>query len=463
MSRATDEERAGSRAYRVLRWLLGVGVHVFFRRVEVVGRENVPGPEGGAVLFCGNHSNSHMDAILLTVSSGRVLRFAAADILFRSTVLRFFLGILGAVPIRRRADHPGQELSNEDAFQSLYDVLGAGGAMGIFPEGMSHEDPDLAPMKTGPGRLALGAQAQWPELPVCIVPCGFHYTHRHRFRSTVLLQFGEPIVIDQARVLAHEKDARGAVRQLTDDLESAIRAMTVTADDWETLRLLDGVRRLYQPQGIRLEDRVELARRFNEVYPRVKDVPAVVAIRSRMKSYLDCLEILGLSDRDIMRSIGPLELAARTLNHGLLVLFHLPLALLGSPVHIPLLLLLRWGGVRFSPRTDTIAATKFLAGFLLLLMLYGAITIALWWQLGWAWGLGGLVVLPATGNALIRVLARTRAITRLVSSTTQMLLLGRQLDVLRKERKALCGLIEEAVSHLIPADMERLFPPEESG
>jgi len=43
----------------------------------------------------------------------------------------------------------------------------------------------------------------------------------------------------------------------------------------------------------------------------------------------------------------------------------LPLAIVGAPIHGPLGLLLKVGGTRFSPRKDTIAATKLMGGLFL--------------------------------------------------------------------------------------------------
>ena len=61
--------------YRALRWLLGLAMRVFFRQVEVVGLEHVPAT--GAVIFAGNHPNSLIDPILILVTCGRVVHFAA--------------------------------------------------------------------------------------------------------------------------------------------------------------------------------------------------------------------------------------------------------------------------------------------------------------------------------------------------------------------------------------------------
>ena len=83
------------RLYSWLRAFLRLVVSVFFRQLEVVGLEHVP--DGGPVIFAGNHPNSLIDPLLIVVSCGRVVRFAAKDVLFRSRFLRPVLR--GRVPL----------------------------------------------------------------------------------------------------------------------------------------------------------------------------------------------------------------------------------------------------------------------------------------------------------------------------------------------------------------------------
>jgi glycerol-3-phosphate O-acyltransferase/dihydroxyacetone phosphate acyltransferase len=452
---ASDAEQ-GFLPYRVMRTLLRAAVTIFFRRMEVVGLENVP--HEGPTLFCANHSNSMLDPVMITVFSGRIVHFAAADILFRNPVLRVCLRLLGAVPIRRRQDHGGSAQDNKGAFDAVYDVLAQGRSMGIFPEGMSHDEPHLVTLRTGPARLALGAAQAHGDARVRIVPCGFYYTNRRRFRASVLLQFGEPLEMDAERLAAYETSPRETVRAVTDDLEEAIRSLTVNAEDWDTARILDGVRRMYQPERIQLKDRVELARRFNLTYPEVRDDPAVVEIAQRTRAYLDSLHILGLRDRDVQREFSTRELAWRTAGYGLLILVYLPLAIVGAPLHGPLGLLLKLGGTRFSPRKDTIAATKLMGGFFLVLMIYGALVASTFWLYSGAAAGGLALFLPLSGWSFIHVVARGQALTRLYATTAEMLLLRRQIGRLRAERLGLQTAIHEAVDRLVPEEMERLFP-----
>ncbi|MEZ4466262.1 MAG: lysophospholipid acyltransferase family protein [bacterium] len=447
------------RIYRLLQAFLRFATAIFFRRIEVVGGEHIP--EDGPVIFCGNHPNSLLDPALITAWGGRIVHFAAKDVLFRSRVLRVFLGAAGAVPIRRARDHQGESLDNTEAFEQLFAVLAKGRAMGIFPEGISHDASQLARLKTGAARIALGAARAHPEARFALVPCGLHYVHRRRFRSSVLIQFGPPIYIDEAVLAQAAAEERETVRALTARIEAGMRALTVNAEDWATLRVLDEVRRLYQPPRISLPERVELARRFNAHYPAVKDDPGVVALFARVQAYQERLADLGLRDADVVRRRHPGRVVARVVEHLVFMMLWMPLALIGLPLHLPIGYLLRYGSWRFAPRKDVVATTKFLVGFLLLGLTYVVIAAVAGWLAGPGWGLAALVGVPLSGYATLRVLERGAAVFRVFATLGRLLRLQAELDALVVERKALQEQVLEAVNRLIPADLERLFHREE--
>jgi 1-acyl-sn-glycerol-3-phosphate acyltransferase len=442
--------------YRTLRGLLRLSVRAFFRRIEVVGLEHVP--ERGAVVFFGNHPNSLLDPVLICSHCRRVVRFVAKDVLFRSPLLRPVLRAMGAVPVQRRADHGEGPLANELAFEQLFAALGAGEAIGIFPEGLSHDASQLARFKTGAARIALGARGRHPGLAVSLVPCGLTYITPQRFRSSVLVQFGPPLEVDGTQDAAFRADPRAAALALTERMEASLRALTVNAEDWDTLRVLDGVRRLYQPPRIRFDQRVELARRFATHYPRLRHEPEVERLYGRVASYLDRLASLGLSDRDLAREIRPGEGLVRLLRHLVLVLVWLPAALAGAPVHLPVAALLGVTGERLAPRKDVIGTTKFVAGFLLLALSYLGLPALVGLRFGARAAAVTLVVLPLSGHATLRVLERVVALRRLATTGLRLLFLRREAAALRRERDTLVDDVVATVQRFRPEGLELLFP-----
>jgi glycerol-3-phosphate O-acyltransferase / dihydroxyacetone phosphate acyltransferase len=448
-------------AYRILAWFLRVVTRVFFRQIEVVGLEHVP--KDGPVLFAGNHPNSLIDPILIITTCGRKVHFAAKDALFKGRIMRAVLRGLGAVPIKRRDDHDGTRESkpdvgpkgpvdNDAAFAAMFQVLGEGGAIGIFPEGLSHDESQLARLKTGAARLALGG-AQRTSTPIHIVPCGLTFIHPKRFRSRVLVQFGPAVTVEPARPNTPDE-----VRELTSEIETALRRLTINAPDWDTVRALDVVRRLYQPQEISIEDRVELARRFNAYYGAVAADPRVVALMQRVRAYQTKLDELGLSDRELARDLSKLEVSGRVLRHLILVAFWLPLTTPGAALHVPPLVFARLAGPRLTPRKDVVATTKLMIGMLLVLLAYVGTIGVLWWKLGFWWAVAALIILPLSGIATLKVLDRLRLVRRGLGVLFRRLRFRREVRALRREREQLVDDVIATVNAVKPAELESLFP-----
>lgn len=451
-------------AYRVLTWFLRVVTRVFFRQVEVVGLENVPAT--GPVLFAGNHPNSLIDPILIITTCGRKVHFAAKDSLFKGRIMRAVLRGLGAVPLARKVEHDGKgsappsaaasrdsvEMTkvNDAAFEHMFGVLTGGGTIGIFPEGLSHDESQLAKLKTGAARLALGAAARTPQ-PITIVPCGLTFIHPKRFRSRVLVQYGTPLTIAPST-------APDAVKTVTTDIEAALRRLTINAPDWETVRALDTVRRLYQPQEISIEERIELSRRFNTYYGAVAADPRVIEIMARVRAYQQKLDELGITDRELARDLSKLEVTGRMLRHLILVAWWLPLSVPGAPLHVPAVAFARIAGPRLTPRKDVIATTKMLIGMLLVVLSYAVAVSVIGWKLGFWWAVLAAVLLPLSGWATLRVLDRLRLVRRAFGVLFRRLRFRSQVRLLRAERITLAEAVIRVVNEVKPPELALLFP-----
>ncbi|MFT4626054.1 MAG: glycerol-3-phosphate O-acyltransferase/dihydroxyacetone phosphate acyltransferase [Myxococcota bacterium] len=443
--------------YRSIRTLLRAAVGVFFQQVHVVGLQNVP--EDAPVVFAGNHPNSLIDPVVVLCTSGRIVHFAAKDKLFAWPLGPILLA-LGAVPIARKMDYAdGKPRDNEDALSALKDALGARRCIGIFPEGLSHDGSELARLRSGAARIAVGLVADRPMLPLVVVPTGLTYVHRKSFRSRVLVQYGPPISVTPAHLEAWRADPRAAARALTDEIEAAIRALTVNAPDWDTLRVLDGVRRLYQPPRIDLRDRVELARRFCAVYPTVADQPAVQALWHEVAAYLDRLDDAGLTDRDLVRS----DVANRSFGHLVALCVWLPLALPGLPVHVPLGVLVGWAGVQFAPRKDVVGTSRLVGGLVAVGAVYLLLPVLVWAWLGTTAAAIVAVMLPVSGYATLRVLERGTSLRRLLRSARHALHLRRVVAELRDERARLEVRVVDTVRAFLPKDLAPLFPERLAG
>ena len=229
--------------YRVAR-LAGHGVlNIYFKRMEVAGRESLEAP--GPAIFAANHPQSGADALVLGLSSGRMVHFVAQSGLFRNPVRGRLLREVGVVPVHRPKDDPGAAEKNVEMFRACREVLERGGAIGIFPEGTTRDERRLERLKTGTARIVLETEATHDfTLGVRVVPVGIHFERPRSFRSRVFLRAGTPLWgHDYAD--AYRRDPRGAVERMTADLQAALAAQIVHVEDTELEPLVVEIENVY--------------------------------------------------------------------------------------------------------------------------------------------------------------------------------------------------------------------------
>ncbi|KAK6385497.1 Glycerol-3-phosphate/dihydroxyacetone phosphate acyltransferase [Exophiala oligosperma] len=187
-------------------------------------------------------------------------------------------------------------------YNAVFQELDAGGCIGIFPEGGSHDRPDLLPLKAGVAIMALGAEANHPGCGVKIIPIGMNYFHAHKFRSRAVIEFGHPIEVHPDQVAAYKSgDRRNAVGSLLETVYQGLLAVTQACPDYDTLMLVQAARRLYNPWGKKLPLPlvVELNRRLVKGYTKYQDDPRVVSVKKDVLNYNRQLRALGIRDHQV--------------------------------------------------------------------------------------------------------------------------------------------------------------------
>src|SRR5512142_1934408 len=132
-------------------------IRLYFRHIERVGEP--PAADTRGRVFVSNHHNALIDPILVLTDADCEISPIAKSTLWNIPGLRWLLDRAGAVPIVRRKDAPDKDAAANDAtFEKIATHLAGGGNILIFPEGTSHSEPQLAPLRIGAARMLTAAE-----------------------------------------------------------------------------------------------------------------------------------------------------------------------------------------------------------------------------------------------------------------------------------------------------------------
>lgn len=379
------------------------GLETFFRSIQIEGQSKLP---EGALIAAANHPNMLLDPFLVSYAFlPRRLHFLAKAPLFQIPLLGWLFRVLGALPVYRRQDSPSDMGKNEDMFRDCIEALHQGAGIGIFPEGVSANEPTLQPLKTGAARILLQSQDLAPETPMFLVPIGLNYEDRATFWVGVFVRIGDPIPV-QDFLKAYREDPRAAARGLTDHLESCLRELTLDLEFDEDERWIERLEKVFRedlgaggksPRGRYLLAR-NLVRGFR--FHRQRDPERVAEVQARLHRYVECLERFAGTGSHL--DLGPEGYRLSRVLWFLLgalpkLVFPAPVALYGALFNLlPYQLtdpLAKWAG----DGAAELGTHKLLGGtvvFFLLYLLQG-ILVGLW--LGPLWALAFVSSLPPTG------------------------------------------------------------------
>jgi glycerol-3-phosphate O-acyltransferase/dihydroxyacetone phosphate acyltransferase len=423
--------------------VLRFALRVFFRRIEVVGRSRVP--RDGACLFVLNHPNALIDPAFLLAFAPRRVSFLAKSPLFRMPVIGFFVRALDSIPVYRKQDEgEGASSRNRETFERSAELLTRGGTIAICPEGASHSEPYLLPLKTGAARIALGAASEMqkdeggrsegkdegdaekdevnaeqaslhpssfrPHPSVYVVPAGLYYTAKTSFRSGALLYFGEPIGVEAAAEDEHGEPARERVRELSDRIADSLRSLTLNADRHEALTMVGRAERIFssdEDEGVSLERELRRRRRFVEgyAYHRTHSPERLEVLEARIHQYEEALTQAGFEDPRQLTAATVSEYARAwtILSRVALFLLLSPAALAGVALHYPAYKLAGLLATKFARQYDDVLSTfKIAAALLLFPVTWCALALLLYRFAGWWGALTALVCGPLTGYLALR-------------------------------------------------------------
>jgi 1-acyl-sn-glycerol-3-phosphate acyltransferase len=416
---------------RLIVAVLKFAMRIYFRHVEVVGLEHVP--RKSPVIFVLNHPNALVDPAFLLCLAPRRVSFLAKSPLFRMPILGYFVRALDCLPVYRHQDEGEDVSKNREMFVAARALLARGGTIGICPEGVSHDEPRLRPIKTGAARIALGAvstveangtgldspagppayaggSGKVPCVDLKIVPAGLYYTSKTKFRSAVLLYFGTPIEVRPVELEADGNPPRSAVRDLSKKIECALREVILDAEHEEALQTISLAERIFSSEtneegSESLADELQLQQRFNKAYTLLRDraPERLRRLEVRMIRFEEELTQAGVDPEDLSPPTSTLDVFRHLITRVLLFLLLIVPATLGALIHYPAYRLGGYLATRFSKNDEDVISTVKIISAMLLFPITWLLAAVVGYKLqGWELALAVAVVLPLAGYLAIR-------------------------------------------------------------
>ncbi|MDZ4388614.1 MAG: lysophospholipid acyltransferase family protein [Gemmatimonadales bacterium] len=404
-----------------------------------------PIPATGPVLLVANHPNSLLDPVVVMASARRQVRFLAKAPLFADPKTAWFVKLGGAIPVHRASDDPTKMADNAAMFRAVHEALGQGDAVGLFPEGISHAAPAMAPLRTGAARIALGA-APLVGGGFPVVPVGLTFRQRDVFRSEARVVIGQPVAWDD--LAARGVDDVEAVRELTTRVAEALAAITLNLERWEDEPLVTCAVRVWEAEHQQPPATAERARRITITTRllaaiRASGDPEGAAVVRAVGQHHRRLIRLGLRPVDLTVTLGWWH-GARWAVRRLPVVLPLwaALGVTGWLLFVIPYRLTAWIVNRFTLETDTRSTWQFLIGsgvYLAWVVGWGVVT-GFVWNL-WA-ALAVLVAVPVVGMAGLLVRERWRGAWDDLSRFVLMRSRDRLLTTLRQEQHDLAERLD---------------------
>jgi glycerol-3-phosphate O-acyltransferase/dihydroxyacetone phosphate acyltransferase len=452
---------------RLASGLARILIYVFYRRIELTGAERIP--SAGPLLVVANHANALIDPILLVAVLDRPIRFLGKSTLWNNPLLRPLLWLGNVIPVFRSQDG-GQMAQNEQTFEKCHQELADGGAIALFPEGISYHAPQLQPFKTGAARIALGAEAAHGPLGVRVVPVGLTYESKGIFRSRVLVTVGDEIALTPKALgrgadpdalsepagqdESGDADERAAVRALTERIVNGLREVTLNFDSWSDSRLVEHVVEVYAegeselPGRAHMADRFSLRQRFGDGYQalREQNPERCAALVEGAQRYERWLEELGLRDDHVSARYPGRRIVHYLTTHLTSLLLWLPIAAVGTLLNYLPYRASGWIADRFDEGAKDLPATlKLLSSFVMMPVVWAleiAVAAALWGQ--WA-GVATAVIAPASAYAALHFHEGHRSFWEEVRAYAVMRMRPRRLAELHQLRAEIRAEVEELV------------------
>jgi len=289
--------------YSILKPIIRLSLRIYFRRVDVIGQENVP--KNGPVIFVANHPSALLDPLIAATTVKRKLHFlAGAEWFGKGLKALFFKKQLNMIPVHRPWLAKSKEITNDDMFEECYKSLKEGKSIIIFPEASSVTVSKIRELKTGAVRIRAGFEEYVNhECTVPIIPIGLSYSNPHEFQSRVVVKIGDPVTFSSSN---NTDDLAEIYRKQTNDVQGALKKSIIHVDNTKNEGLVKKVSRLFidthrENNGVSFKDKENLFEFDQNVAHAVEhfentDKDGYDRLSKRIDDYFATIDEIGISD-----------------------------------------------------------------------------------------------------------------------------------------------------------------------
>ena len=290
--------------YSIIRPIARIAVKIFFRKIYFSNSENVP--KSGPLIIASNHPTAYTEPVILATMLQQPLYFIVRGNLFVGAIYIKILKALQMLPIYRKEDGISNIKTNQETLDYCFKALEEKKTIMILAEGRTKLEKRLRPIQKGTARLALGAMDKYNIEDIKIVPVGVNFRDGDRFRSDVMIDFGEAISAKEYWSLYQENPNKSFV-SFTDDLKSKMEDHIVIIDqpkdEFLTEKLFELERSgfpestfpIIEPDVAPLKRELAISSKVNKMDPKDK-----VLLEKEVKSYFNDLEKNKIEDQGLL-------------------------------------------------------------------------------------------------------------------------------------------------------------------
>ncbi len=441
-----------ARLFQVFLWM---GAKLYFKEIYVYKKESEDSAADTPTLYIANHPNGLVDILVLYVTVRKTLRFVAKNTLWENPVLRPLLALGGCIPIYRKQDDglekPDHGVTaliqdNNLAMQTVSEALSFH-SFAIYPEGISHNAPNLSKFKTGGSRMLLNAASlgsstakknelreQLATLTIShfistpryelgdygFQPVGMYFDDKTEFRSRALIHYGPRIRladIFSAEELKHiktEPENPAFVKKLTDNMHIHISKLIPLSETENERNMAQQTAALMldpgQPSSIKdFFGWDHTVQNFINIL-KAKNHDLYIQMRAKIENYFDQIQKINTPDVIISSyQQAPRPILSMFLNQIFYWLFTLclsPFIMLGIVLYSPCFMIAEWSAAKMADGSSEVSTYKFLAGGIFgiaaTVMYLGVIVSMGWWRsAALMYFISGMLVLITSGIASI--------------------------------------------------------------